>query len=287
MFSLLMNPLMLGLGGLAVLSPIVIHLLNKRRFKIVNWAAMDFLFEAEKKNRRRVQIENLLLLLLRCLAMLLIGLLLARPFLPSSVASLLQQGAQYERVILWDDSLSSRVLNGNEPSMDVTRDSIKRLVTGLAESDLTDDWLTIMLTSNPSQPLLANEPVTKNTLPTLMETIDGVQSTDTAADYPVSLGELRRYIGGQTENVGRVAYVFSDMRAMDWLDSVDITSDSAPNKLLNQTAEDAVNTFLIDTAGPNDQNLAIVGLRALDLQAADKVVRFSVELAQLRKCHSQ
>lgn len=279
MFSLLMNPLMLGLGGLAVLSPIVIHLLNKRRFKIVNWAAMDFLFEAEKKNRRRVQIENLLLLLLRCLAMLLIGLLLARPFLPSSVASLLQQGAQYERVILWDDSLSSRVLNGNEPSMDVTRDSIKRLVTGLAESDLTDDWLTIMLTSNPSQPLLANEPVTKNTLPTLMETIDGVQSTDTAADYPVSLGELRRYIGGQTENVGRVAYVFSDMRAMDWLDSVDITSDSAPNKLLNQTAEDAVNTFLIDTAGPNDQNLAIVGLRALDLQAADKVVRFSVELA--------
>ena len=95
MFSLLMNPWMLGLGGLAVLSPIVIHLLNKRRFKIVNWAAMDFLFEAEKKNRRRVQIENLLLLLLRCLAMLLIGLLLARPFLPSSVASLLQQDAQY------------------------------------------------------------------------------------------------------------------------------------------------------------------------------------------------
>ena len=279
MFSLLMNPWMLGLGGLAVLSPIVIHLLNKRRFKIVNWAAMDFLFEAEKKNRRRVQIENLLLLLLRCLAMLLIGLLLARPFLPSSVASLLQQDAQYERVILWDDSLSSRVLNGNEPSMDVTRDSIKRLVSGLAESDLTDDWLTIMLTSNPSQPLLANEPVTKNTLPTLMETIDEVQSTDTAADYPGSLGELRRYIGGQTENVGRVAYVFSDMRAVDWLDSVDITSDSAPNKLLNQTAEDAVNTFLIDTAGPNDQNLAIVGLRALDLQAADKVVRFSVELA--------
>ena len=65
MFAWLMNPWMLGLGGLAVLSPIVIHLLNKRRFKIVNWAAMDFLFEAEKKNRRRVQIENLLLLILR------------------------------------------------------------------------------------------------------------------------------------------------------------------------------------------------------------------------------
>ena len=135
MFAWLMNPWMLGLGGLAVLSPILIHLLNKRRFKIVNWAAMDFLFEAEKKNRRRVQIENLLLLSLRCLAMLLIGLLLARPFLPSSVASLLQQDVQYERVILWDDSLSSRVLNGNEPSIDVARESIKRLLSGLAETD--------------------------------------------------------------------------------------------------------------------------------------------------------
>ncbi|MCH2183614.1 MAG: BatA domain-containing protein [Mariniblastus sp.] len=279
MFSWLMNPWMLGLGGLAVLSPIVIHLLNKRRFKIVNWAAMDFLFEAEKKNRRRVQVENLLLLLLRCLAMLLIGLLLARPFLPSSVASLLQQDVQYERVILWDDSLSSRVLNGNEPSIDVARESIKRLVSGLAESDETDDWLTILLTSDPGQPLLANEPVTKNTLPMLIETIDQVQSTDTAADYPASMGEFRRYLGGQTENVGRVAYVFSDMRAVDWLDSVEITSDSAPNKLLNQAAEDAVDAFLIDTAGANDENLAIVGLRALDLQAADKVVRFAVELA--------
>ena len=97
------NPLMLGLGALAVASPILIHLLNKRRFKIVDWAAMDFLFEADKKNRRRVQLENFILLMLRCLAMLLIGLLLARPFLPSSVAGIIQQKQEYERVVLLDD----------------------------------------------------------------------------------------------------------------------------------------------------------------------------------------
>ena len=50
----LMNPAMLGLGAIAIASPILIHLLNKRRFKIVDWAAMDFLLEADKKNRRRV-----------------------------------------------------------------------------------------------------------------------------------------------------------------------------------------------------------------------------------------
>ena len=279
MLTWLMNPLMLGLGGLAVLSPIVIHLLNKRRFKIVHWAAMDFLFEAEKKNRRRVQIENFLLLMLRCLAMLLIGLLLARPFLPSSVANLLQQDAQYERVVLLDDSLSTRVLNGNEPSIDVARDSIKRLITELAESDETDDWLTVMLTSNPAQPLLANEPITRNTLPALIETLDGIEGADSAANYTSSVGELRRYVGGQTENIGRVAYVYSDMRSVDWLEAVDLGSESAPNKLLNEAAQDAAELFLVDTGGPNDDNLAIIGLRSLDLQAVDKVVRFSVEIA--------
>ena len=66
MLTWFLNPWML-LGGLAIASPILIHLLNKRRFKIVEWAAMDFLFEADKKNRRRVRMENFILLALRCL----------------------------------------------------------------------------------------------------------------------------------------------------------------------------------------------------------------------------
>ena len=158
-----MNPLMLGLGALAVASPIIIHLLNRRRFKIVEWAAMDFLFEANKKNRRRVQIENFLLLFLRCLAMLLIGLLLARPFLPTDVVKVVQPDQKFERIFLVDDSLSSQVLNGDMPSIDVAKDSLARLVTEFADSNETEDWLTVALTSNAEQPILANEPVTKET----------------------------------------------------------------------------------------------------------------------------
>ena len=54
------------LGGFALASlPIIIHLLNRRRFKTLDWAAMDFLLKAAVRNRRRVRLENLLLLLLR------------------------------------------------------------------------------------------------------------------------------------------------------------------------------------------------------------------------------
>ena len=244
---------------------------------------MDFLFDAEKKNRRRVQIENLILLALRCLAMLLIGLVLARPFLPSGVATALQSSKQFERVILLDDSLSSRVLNGELPAINVAKESIRSLVAELADSNETEDWLTLMLTSDVENPVLANEPVTRNTLATLNETIDRIECSDKSADYAASLTELRRYVSGQKENVGRVVYLFSDMRAGDWTESADLESDSAPNKLLNQLSLVTAETMLIDIGSEKDQNLAITSLRPLDLQVANKVVRFSAEVTNFGK----
>src|SRR5688572_28266222 len=93
-------------GVAAICIPVILHLLNKRKFKIVDWAAMEFLLDADKKNRRRVRLENLLLLLLRCLAVLLIGLLLARPFIPTSLTAGILSATQYERIVIVDDSLS-------------------------------------------------------------------------------------------------------------------------------------------------------------------------------------
>src|SRR5262245_46092455 len=93
------NPWLFIAVAAAVSIPIIIHLLNKRKFKIVDWAAMEFLLDADKKNRRRIRLENLILLLLRCLAVLLIALLLARPFVPTSMAAGLIEAAQFERVV--------------------------------------------------------------------------------------------------------------------------------------------------------------------------------------------
>src|ERR1700676_1243286 len=52
-------------GGAAVGVPVIIHLLNRRRYKIVTWAAMRFLLNAQKQNTRRMRVEQLLLLLVR------------------------------------------------------------------------------------------------------------------------------------------------------------------------------------------------------------------------------
>jgi hypothetical protein len=69
------------LAGLALASvPLIIHLLNRQRHRPIPWAAMRFVLAAYKKTRRRVQLENLLLLLLRMAAVALLALAVARPF---------------------------------------------------------------------------------------------------------------------------------------------------------------------------------------------------------------
>ena len=82
-----LNPLML-FGISAVSIPIIIHMLNKRKFERVVWAAMRFLKVSVEQNQRRIQVEDMLLLLLRCLLVLLIVMALSRPVLNAPAATM-------------------------------------------------------------------------------------------------------------------------------------------------------------------------------------------------------
>lgn len=75
----LMNPAFLWVGLAAIAIPILIHILNRQRFRVVDWAAMEFLLRAMQKNRKRLKLEQWVLLATRCLIVGLVGLALARP----------------------------------------------------------------------------------------------------------------------------------------------------------------------------------------------------------------
>jgi hypothetical protein len=66
-------------GLVAVLIPILVHLLNRRKFDVVDWGAMRFL-EISQKTRRKVFLEDFLLLLLRMLLVAVLVVGLAGPF---------------------------------------------------------------------------------------------------------------------------------------------------------------------------------------------------------------
>lgn len=72
------HPALFAAGAAAASIPIIIHLLNRRRFRVRQWAAMKFLLDSLRKNRRRLRIEELILLAMRVLAVLLLAMGLAR-----------------------------------------------------------------------------------------------------------------------------------------------------------------------------------------------------------------
>src|SRR5438105_6874270 len=65
-----------GAAGAASL-PIIIHLLNRKRFRVVTWAAMRFLLAAQRKNTRKMRLEQMILLAVRTLLVLLLVLAMA------------------------------------------------------------------------------------------------------------------------------------------------------------------------------------------------------------------
>ena len=92
-------------GAIAAAGPIIIHLLNRRRFRVVDWAAMDFLREALQRSKRILHLRDILLMALRTLCVLLFGLAMARPyFSQSSTAAGLNEPVH--AVLIVDNSLS-------------------------------------------------------------------------------------------------------------------------------------------------------------------------------------
>ena len=146
------HPAMLW-GALLIGVPILIHLFNKRRFRIVDWAAMDLLRQADRKNRRRLQVEDILILILRCLAVLLLVLVIARLLFTGSAGLARTAGARTERIVILDDSPSMEVRMGNRTLFTRATAALGDYARKLARGR-PGDTLTVILTSRPDQPVL-------------------------------------------------------------------------------------------------------------------------------------
>lgn len=83
---------------------------------MVHWATMRFLLAAQRKNSRRMRLEQLLLLLVRCLVVLLLILAMAsvtpwaeamwRWFMPNAAVAIQSSSARTHKVLVLDGSFS-------------------------------------------------------------------------------------------------------------------------------------------------------------------------------------
>jgi hypothetical protein len=81
MFGLLTPWFLVGLGALAV--PVLVHLIHKERKDVLRFPSLMFIQPMPVQALRRQRIRHWWLFLLRCLAILLLVMAFARPFLPS------------------------------------------------------------------------------------------------------------------------------------------------------------------------------------------------------------
>ncbi|MCB9089726.1 MAG: BatA domain-containing protein [Calditrichae bacterium] len=100
-----LNPVILyALAAAAI--PLLIHLLNRRKIKRIEFSTIQFLKRMEKKQMRNLRIRQLLLLLLRTVIILLLVTAFARPTLQHGAGGLLAERSPIEAVIILDNSLS-------------------------------------------------------------------------------------------------------------------------------------------------------------------------------------
>jgi hypothetical protein len=98
------NLLML-IGLVVVAIPPLIHLLNRRRYQVVDWGAMQFL-QVSEVTRRRMMIEEVLLMVLRMGLLALLVLALAGPYLTSTIMTRLGSRPNRDVVLIFDGSYS-------------------------------------------------------------------------------------------------------------------------------------------------------------------------------------
>jgi hypothetical protein len=268
------HPLLLW-GALAVAAPIIIHLLSKRKFRLIDWAAMDFLLEADRRNRRRVRLENLILLLLRCLAVALVAFLVARPFLtPEGVQQAGATAPEIERVIVLDDSPSMLARGkNNELAFDDAKAGLVTFVEELVR-DSPRDRLTLVLTSKPDSPLINGKFLHTaggadsggDEVGEIVRTIKNLQPSERTADLDATFLALDRMLAADAAVVNRVVYLVSDLRGRDWRPKPQAPTDRGPGARVKKLLADnrAVGFVVVDVGADKTDNLTIEEIRALD-----------------------
>ncbi|MGC8639893.1 MAG: BatA domain-containing protein [Isosphaeraceae bacterium] len=244
-----LSPLLIW-GTLLGAIPIIIHLLNRRRFRVVEWSPMRHLKLTIRRNRRRIQIEQLLLLLLRIALPVLLFLLLARPVLnPTGLENWLVGGGRTSQIVLVDDSLSMGYAASGPPAWHRARE-VAAAVLGAASPR---DRCTLVATSAPRTPVFREVEATRR------EDLSGdalaLPLSDTYASWPTVLAGVDEVVQSCTYPM-RSLTIITDLRKSGW--------DAAVADVARRWREQGVRVRIVDVGEDEVGNVALLALVSLE-----------------------
>ena len=215
--GLLIHPGLLWTGlGLASV-PLIIHLLNRRRVRRRDWAAMTWLLAAMKRHQRRLRLEHWLMLLLRMAAVALLGLALARPVLTDSALAGLV-GARRSVVLVVDTSYSTLAKVDARSVAERIQQEAGRLLDGLGP----EDALAVVVTNDPDEAddagvspfVLRPRSVGGEAVARARQALAALHPRPAPAPWPATLERVREQLA--LEDPEREIWVLTDFQALDW-----------------------------------------------------------------------
>ncbi len=191
--------------------PLLIHLLNRRRYRDEPWAAMQFILSAVQRTRRRLRTEQWILLAVRTLIMALVGLVVARPYFapPSALMAVGEQ--RVDRVLVVDDSLSMRAGTSMQSS---ALERAKLAMLKLMDRSGASGGFAVVTASRPASAGF-DQPVQDRLA--VRQFVDAIDGTWAASDLRGGLERADAILARSTAPPdAREIYVFSDFCERDW-----------------------------------------------------------------------
>jgi len=195
-----LNPLAL-LGLVAAGIPVLLHLLNLRRLKTVEFSTLRFLQELQQTRVRRLRIQQILLLILRTLLVIFAVLAFARPTIETRLP-LLSSAERSSVVILVDNSASMEGADQKGRRFRQAQDAAQQVIERLADGD----EVCVL-------PLAGRDPYRNvgftRTFQQAAEEVERIKPSEDRADVPGTLASVSTLLK-DAAHAYREIYVISD-----------------------------------------------------------------------------
>jgi len=208
------NPVLLYAGTALASIPVIIHLLNRLRFRRVVWAAMEFLLAAHRKNARRIRIEQIILLVIRTLIILLLAAAIARPVLEGLLAGLGESSVH--RIIVIDDSFSMGAQYGVSVSGETAMKEARKTALWLMEGFDDHDAVSLVLAGSRRHGTHARLGPSFDHEQVVAE-IENLRVSESTTDMVGALDEVRKIVA-ESKMARKIVYVLTDNSKVAWYD---------------------------------------------------------------------
>ena len=243
------------LGVVAI--PVLIHLINMMRHKRVEWAAMEFLLASQKKHRTWVLFKQLVLLLMRMLALAAVVCLVAQPKLRSQLGGLLG-GVHTHHIVLIDDSYSMSDRWADTDAFAEAKRVAEQIGLNAAREDRPQSFSLLRfsraaLPDGAGKPDAIKLPIGGNFSDELEKLLGELNVSQTAAGPLPALKAIDKLLGDGADEQ-RIIYLISDFRARQWNDPTELHEE------LLRLGESGADVRLVNCVDRERPNLAIGSL---------------------------